>query len=424
MLGLEAEFFIIDSSGKISHVADDILRRFGGAKKECAKNLIEVNSDPSVVVTGTMNDLLERVEYIMEIMERSDKVLYPYGTYPGAFSPRMRRDKKYAVKSRILGAQRFKIAGRCAGFHCHYTLPRGMFDAISKRLNMFVKSRVSGSFVGSYNMMIAMDPVFSTFSQSSPFYQGRFYGKSSRMIFYRGGSVFGHEGLYSRFQKFGGLPSYNHTVFDIMHLADNRFSDWSRAVKGIGMKVKAITMYGSVLDTDWSPLKINPHGTVELRGMDMNRFGILASLSVLMKFVSKHIQDGSVSVVESDAAVREPFKVEGGRILIPPHGHLQGVLQRDSAIYGMDSPYVKDYCSRFLRLASRILPADRKKFLRPLKDMVDYESTVSDEIMSVARKMGYGDEIPNSAAAELALKVSAGMQRDIGDTRRLVSNLS
>lgn len=424
MIGLEAEFFIIDDSGNISHSADDILERCDAAKKECSKNLIEINSDPSKIITGAMGSMLDRTELLVAAMEKSGNLLYACGTYPGSFNPSIRGDRSYEAQGRILGRDRFKIAGRCAGFHCHYTLPRGMFDRISKRLNIFLNSRVSRSFVGSYNMMVAMEPVFSTFSQSSPFYQGKLYGKSSRTIFYRGGRVFGQDGLYGKFQEFGGLPSYKHTIFDIMHLADNRFREWTAAIKGIGMNMRTIAAYGSVLDTDWSPIKINPQGTMELRGMDMNRFDVLASLAVSMKFLSKHIHDNYTSVVESDTAIREPFKVEGNRILIPPHGHLYHVLQRESALYGMGSDAVRDYCSRFLKLSSRTLPADRKKFLRPLKDMVDRRSTMSDDIISMAKHMGYVDSIPRRVASEIALKISDGMQKDIDKTRRLISGLS
>ncbi|MBI2578879.1 MAG: hypothetical protein HYW26_04155 [Candidatus Aenigmarchaeota archaeon] len=425
MIGLEAEFMIIDSDGNVSHSADKILEKIpGNAKKECANNMIEIDTFPSRTITGTMHDMLERTQQLLDAMEKMGYMPYFYGTYPGKFSPSMRKKGGYGIKEKIFGKERFKIAGRCIGFHCHYTLPRGMFDYISKHLKIFIKSRISQTMVGSYNMLVAMDPVFTTFAQSSPYYEGRLYGKDSRLMFYRGSRIFGVDGLYSDFHDFGGLPPYHHTLLDIMHLIDDRFREWSLLIKKLGINIKTLALYGSVLDTNWSPVKINPNGTFEMRGMDMNRFEVLASLAVTMKFILKSIHEDYVNVVDSDIAIREPFKMEGDRIFIPPYSYVYNVLQRDSALYGMESPDLRLCCSRFLKLASKILPSDRKKFLKPLKEMVQKKKTVSDEIISEARKIGYKESLPNKAAADIALRISRNIEKDIENTKKLVSRLA
>jgi carboxylate-amine ligase len=120
MLGLEAEFFIIDGSGGVSHSADRFLKSVPSAKKECARNLVELNSDPGRIITGAMGSLLDRTESLIAAMERSGHSLYPFGTYPGSFEPQMRTDRPYRVKGRILGEERFKIAG--CKFPCHLSL--------------------------------------------------------------------------------------------------------------------------------------------------------------------------------------------------------------------------------------------------------------------------------------------------------------
>ena len=274
LLGLEAEFMILDSNGHIAHSADKLLKRTDAAKKECAKNMLEIAAPPSQDVEGTARNLVERAQSLLDAAEKTGYSLYPYGTYPGAFLPSMRREGAYGIKERIFGKEKFKIAGRCAGLHCHYTLPRGMFDRISKHLKLFINSKLSRSFVGSYNMLIAMDPALSTFAQSSPYYQGKFYGKDSRIMFYRGSKIFGVDGLYTGFQDFGGLPHYKHTLIDVMHIVEDQFREWSALMKNLGINAKVLALYGSVLDTNWSPVKINPLGTLEMRGMDMNRLEI------------------------------------------------------------------------------------------------------------------------------------------------------
>ncbi len=423
MVGIESEFMILDSSGRVANDADAILKASGNAvKKECAKNMLEIDALPSRAAGGTMQNTLDRTQQLLDVMEKTEHNLYFCGTYPGKFTPVMRTEEPYNVKREIFG-ERFPIAGRCIGFHCHYTLPRGMLDYLSRRLKIFVKSKISQSLIGSYNMIIAMDPALTAFAQSSPYYQGKMYGKDARMMFYRGSRIFGVDGLYTDYQDFGALPEYKHTLVDIMHLVEDRFREWTVLVRRLGINVKTLALYGSVLDTNWSPVKINPIGTFEVRGMDMSRFETLASLSAVIKYVLKSINENYITVVDSDIAIKEPFRVEGHRIFIPPYSYVHNILQRDSALYGMQSPSMRFYCSRLLKLAAKTMPRNRRKFLRPLKRMIDRKCTLSDEIILKARRMGYRDTISDRGAAELALKISGGVQKDIEKTRRFVAQL-
>lgn len=132
LLGLETEFMILDSNGNISNSADETLKKAKNvAKKECAKNMIEIAAFPSRTIAGTMHDMLDRTQSLLDIMEKTGHNLYFCGTYPGKFNPLMRREDAYHIKEKIFGENKFRIAGRCIGFHCHYTLPRGVFDKIS-----------------------------------------------------------------------------------------------------------------------------------------------------------------------------------------------------------------------------------------------------------------------------------------------------
>src|SRR3989344_5040948 len=65
LLGLESEFMILDNKGRVSNSADSILRKAGDyAKKECARNMLEIYTSPSKGITGTMSDMLHKAEEI------------------------------------------------------------------------------------------------------------------------------------------------------------------------------------------------------------------------------------------------------------------------------------------------------------------------------------------------------------------------
>lgn len=419
LIGMETEYFILDSDGYIANAANCLLQEMRNrAKKECSANMIEVISMPTETITGAALDVLGKARQLLEAAERNGLKIFPYGTYPGLFNPEMRKEKGYGVKERIFGREAWKIAGRCVGFHCHYTLTKGLFDSFAKNIKLLTKGERNRSLVDSYNMLVAADPAFGTFLQSSPFYQGRLCGKDARMLFYRGN--LGVKGLYSRFQEFGALPSYKYIVTDIMYEADERFARWKSLMKKRGITANPRQLYDSPYDVNWSPVKVNPIGTFEMRGMDMNRFELLISAGVLMRYVLKSINSDGMKVAVEGAA--ETFRIEDEKATIPTFSHAMAV-QKAAARGGMKEKIVRDYCRGFLKFVSPLLPKDKKKCLRAFRTMVSKRSTVSDEIIAHARKTGAGKAIGSAEAAELSLKLAENVPRHVRRAEKIVSSL-
>src|SRR3989344_1159340 len=158
LTGFEVEMFTINKKGCIVNSADNFLKRAKSdknltLKKEISRNIIEIASYPHETIQNTMNNLLKELEYAVDIGEKENVLLCPLGAYPGKFNPKMRDDQKYSIKKSIFGAQR---------------------------------SKIKDSLVNSYNFLIAADPALTCFMQSSPFYQGTYIGKDSRIIMWRG----------------------------------------------------------------------------------------------------------------------------------------------------------------------------------------------------------------------------------------------
>jgi len=431
LIGFEVELFTINNNGYIVDAADKLLKKAKADKnlavqKECASNMIEIASYPSENIQNTMDYLLSELEYLVSTAEKQDILLLPLGCYPGKFNPFMRNDRPYKIKESIFGKNKWKIAGKCIGFHCHYDLPRGIFDPQLRILKMLVRSKIKDSLVNSYNFLIAADPALTCFMQSSPFYQGKYLGKDSRVIVYRGGdSLNNRSGLYANFEDFGGLPHYKLTALDIMDIITTRYETWKSYIKKLGLNIKVLSLYGSVLDTTWGPLKINPHGTLEVRGMDINHPIYIAGIGTAIKFIMKKLQEEFYAVVPSEIGIKEPFKVEKDIIYIPPYSYVRNELQKLSAYRGFDSDIAYNYCKRFLRFAESTIPKDRLKLIGPFKEMLNKRKTVSDEILDYARKKGYkrNDKITNKLAADIAVRHSERLLREIIATREMINDL-
>jgi hypothetical protein len=428
-LGLEAEFFLIDSKGNITQNADDILARAAklhpeaDIKKECSTNIIEIGSTPSTFISASMTSLLANARACIDASQ--DTQLLSIGTYPGAYVPKMNPDPLYAMKRDILGETRFEVAGRCVGFHLHHELPEGTFNATQRNIKAVLTQKSKRSLLESYNLTIALDPVLTTFMQSSPFYQGLHIGKDSRVIVYRGGDTLGYKaGLYSEFAEFGQLPEYKQDASELLDMVVSRYAGWKEAIRDKVVDLDRIetARYESVLDTAWNPVKINPHGTLELRGFDMNRPSLIFAISAMVKYIFEDIYDNSLHVVSSDMGIVDYFKEEDGKLYVPPDTYVRKKLQYLSAYVGMENDSIHKYAQAFLAFAKKKLPREARGLIAPFEDMTETRKTTSDAILKQAQSHGFqeGRPLPPAAARAIALHYSQVFLEDIERTEKMV----
>jgi gamma-glutamyl:cysteine ligase YbdK (ATP-grasp superfamily) len=431
--GIEFELFTLDEQGYMTNGADRLIKRVKNEypdieiKRECAKNMIEITTPPREEVPHAMQTALEDYERVIQCAEKEKLILYSYGTYPGAFTPEFHSGKRYTDKEKIIGKQRFTIAGRCIGLHIHYSLPWGVFDSLERIIKPLIRSKNKESMVNIYNLCIAMDPALTTFAQSSPFYQGEKLGKDARMIAYRGGKELDYpQGLYANLPQFGALPNYKSTNTDILHVIGERFNEWTDLVKQFTQNVIILSKHGSILDNTWNPVKINAHGTMEVRGMDMNHPDIIIALAICIKYIIKAVQEKYIKVIPSDTGIEAPFKKEGNKIFIPPDSYVQNELQRKSAYNGLKDDAIYTYCNGFLKLAKEFVPLKKQILLVPLETMIETRQTTSDLILKrVKENPNYDDNTLTPAqAAELALKLSADLYNEVIFTKQRLIELN
>ncbi|MBW2978119.1 hypothetical protein KY331_04705 [Candidatus Woesearchaeota archaeon] len=422
---------LLNNKGHVVNKADKIIRAVKKTNpdlsiiKECAKNMIELGCYPEIRTYSSALSLFTDLQQTLEIAKKQDLNLHFMGTYPGKFDPAMRKDPNYKIKKQIFGEDRFLIAGRCIGFHSHYTLPKAVYDHTNKRLRLMINSKLKRSMLNSYNFEVAIDPALTMLIQSSPFYQGMPLAKDSRVIVYRGGKKLKYkEGLYAKLQQIGGLQPYKQTGHDLFHTIERKVERWKRAIKKVDKEANIDKMYKNRLDMNWNPVKINAHGTLEQRGMDMNYPSHLIAVSVLLKFCLKKIQREFIEALPTDIGIEEPFKLENNILHIPPHSLVRNKLQYQSAYHGFDNKEVAEYTKRFFKFAKSVTPKYYSKILRPINNIVNEEKTVSDKIRTRARRLGWDKGyLDKPTAAELALKLSETLESDLKTTIALLEKI-
>lgn len=430
-IGGEFEFFTLDEKGYMTEGAKTVIAevRKNYPKipivKECGTNMIEMGVPPDIHTSKVYSYFLSDMVHVMEIAKKNGVILYPFSTYPGMFTPKFNSDKSYLAKEKIFGKERWKIAAECVGHHFHYTLPFGVFDEENKALKPLINSKHKQSLVNIYNMAIAMDPVLTVFAQSSPFYRGQFLGKDSRVIAYRGGLALKYrDGLYTKYPKFGALQQYKFTGADLIHTIRNKNKHWLSLIKKYSPDYyPEAKKEQSILATSWNPVKVNPHGTIELRGMDINYPSVLLAIGTIIQFIGKLIQEDFVQVLPSDIGLVKPFRREENVIYIPPYSHVRLRLQYLSAYEGLASDEVYEYALALFKLAKKNMPKELYPLIEPVDRMLKTRSTVSDEILKTASKKGWvtDGKLSNDNAANLARIYSEAFTEDIVKTQNLLS---
>ena len=288
MSGYETETFVLNNDGSIDN-SDLILKKAErkklDVKPECAKSMIEVLCLPHKKLSSTSTNLINNLIQLTELAEKNDQYLYPFATYPGTNKPVFRKKPWYTIKQKILGEKRFVNAGLCCGFHQHYALPRGMFNPKTKFLDYKINSKVKKTLLDSYNLLIAIDPILTCLLQSSPYTNNKYVAKDSRMVLYRGGKKLKYmKGLYATHQLFGALPPYKQTLHDLISTLTMRDKRWKQLLTKAGYNATKHTKENSRLDFCWNPVKVNPKGTLEYRGGDMNFLSMIFGVSTMMTF--------------------------------------------------------------------------------------------------------------------------------------------
>ncbi len=336
-----------------------------------------------------------------------DLKIFGLGTYPGQFKDEIVPKKRYQLQSSIFNKRQIFAFGHCAGFHYHYTLPRGVFDTQKKFLKKLVNSKTKQTLLDSHNMLVAIDPATSCLMQSSPFIDGNFLAKDSRMLQLRNPDELDYQkGLFSELEEFGELPDYMWTMNDLRY----RLLAMDKKLKNIIKKTKYKNEANKkeILDFVWTVVKVNRLGTLEYRGCDMNHPKYFAGTAVLLKSIQRFIQQEFYRVEVSDIGIKEPFKVEGNTIYVPPESYVKLKLQPASAYNGFEDKAVYNYVKRFFNFAKTHTHKDYLKLIKPLQTIIERKQTVSDILIQRVKQKGYSlnDYIPQNVCAEIALKHS------------------
>jgi carboxylate-amine ligase len=356
--GIEQEFFLVDTSGRPSGRADELLEicrereRAAGkntcVEPECATNMVELQTPPVSSPEELEREYLHALALALGAAREAGLRLYPLATYPLPMTPELRNEPRYAVQLRTMGRERFLHAGRCTGVHLHLEVGPG---SVSDRVGVAYDAPKAAwkELLDIYNLATALDPALLSLTRACPFYEGRRAGVATRAAHYRGHPTLAPQGLYANLQAVGALAPYASDVEGLVEAQFARHHAWLGAMAAAGVGPELVAASGGLLQTSWNPVRLNGLGTVELRTMDGNYPEVVLAACSLAHAAADRVRRDGLSVEPSEGV--RVFEVEEQSLRIPHWGYLGEDLLLDAMTRGVGSPKIVAYLDSVVEFA-------------------------------------------------------------------------
>lgn len=432
-VGLEIEMFILNDEGQMVYEAQQLIKTFKNTKlepyvrPEMSKGMLELGGIPKPKVRDTTLTFLEMWKTTVETAEKKGYHLLPLGSYPGKTRPQLTSKPWYRGKKTVLGEENVAKEASICGYHYHYTLPERIVK--EEQIRVVQKSHAKDTFLSQYNFLVATDPIALTFCQSSPFWQGIYRAKDSRVLIYRdfalkdGKST---KGIHYYLPLFGALPDYEFTLEDLRVMADKRKTEWLKLLERKRFKEMIHIVNVPALKFMWGPLRVNKIGTFEYRGPDMNFPSYIFGVAALLSYALEAIEKGGLNTLPSDLGINKPFLLEDDTIYLPPYSRVR-YLEYMTTARGLESEEVYQYCSRLLKLVEKISrKAKRSSMLKTIRKMLRERKTMSDDIVNLVKKNGHDPlkPVPEDVLKYVALYYAKRLGKDIEEAQQAFSKRS
>lgn len=426
-IGLEQEFFLVNATGEICDRADEFLQAChaaalrssspGGVVEgrkpeyfapEFVKSMIEINTPPAYSVSELAAEYLSNLKLALEVGRDLDLRLYPLSQYPLHFDPVIRDEPNYHIQARTVGYDRFLNAGRCIGTHLHLELPAGSIDS---RIGVSYETtpEARAEVLNLYNLATALDPALIALSRACPFYEGKVLGLAARTVHYRGSEVFGWEGVYTHLQQVGGLQPYATSIVDLVEMQFARYYAWLEAMDRAGVERHLfLDAGGNLLKSAWSPVRLNAHGTVELRGTDSDYPQVILTIATLVYNAADRVRRDALTVQPMEGV--RTLEVRDRQLYVPDFEYLNGALLYAAATEGVKHPDVIAYLTSILNFAAQTNSEGAADLEALSASLTTYQTTEASILQSVAPATG---EISRGEGLQLVRQVCDTLEAQV-----------
>jgi hypothetical protein len=180
------------------------------------------------------------------------------------------------------------------------------------------------------------------------------------------------------------LSAYAPRVQDLVDQERTRLRAWSAAMDLAGVERHLFESTGSNLHrASWNPVRLNHHGTLEIRSMDDNFPEVILRVCALICGAVDRVRSQRLQVRPSHEV--HTLEIDGDVLLVPHFSYLSGELLSTAVTRGVKDHRIKSYLDSFIGFASAF--AHTPEPIGPLDSSGTYETTES-EILKTFSPVG------------------------------------
>jgi len=167
-----------------------------------------------------------------------------------------------------------------------------------------------------------------------------------------------------------------------VELQFSRYRAWLEAMDRAGVQPQLFfELGGGLLEiSSWNPVRLNPKGTVELRGLDSNYPEKILAIAGLVNSAAQRVRRERMTVLPYEGI--RAFEVVGSTLLVPGFGYLSGALYRAAITGGAQSSEVVYYLDSVMRFASAGAEDGEENGLEILKAADRYRTVEAETLQS------------------------------------------
>jgi gamma-glutamyl:cysteine ligase YbdK (ATP-grasp superfamily) len=345
LIGIEVELLLVNQAGQIISCADQLIsdkRNPGNFVPELSNNIVELNSDPYPSLKSLESNIKKLLLLLSDIAASYGAYTIPTSATDPSHEPDINTDKKrYHYVLQGLGEPMGSDYASLCGTHIH----------LDKKENI----------VAQYNLMTSLDPSL-VFLNSTPYFLGKDGYNSCRLNAIR-------NEIFINIPILGELQDYLYNEDALQELLNSKYQAWANHLN----LDKDISSIFDPDNTSWGPVKVREN-TVETRAQDASIPSLIVSAAALYKGVTALIFDNNLEVIISKND--DYYEITNTFISLPNFKTLSK-LESHGIQYGLCSDDIRQYLQFLVAIAEDGLVEKEKKYLNPLKKMLEAKKTLS-----------------------------------------------
>lgn len=237
---IEVEYWVIDERGRLT-APGDLVKATPGAEREFVEPLLEIKTTPCESTAAVREELVGRIQSVLERAEELGKRLVPLATPLHHGDIADLPSERTRVQDQIVGED-FEYVRHCAGTHIHF-------------------EQQPGREVAQFNTLVALDPALALVN-SAPHYRGERVAAGARSELYR---RLAYEGLPHQ----GRLWPYVDSKSEWTRRLERRYEEFETAALAAGVERRTVRAHFDPESAVWTPVQFREtFGTVEWRSPD------------------------------------------------------------------------------------------------------------------------------------------------------------